>query len=57
MVVISEAATAPFYAKVRLQPMVLLMLWGIAGVMLLAAAWAASRRAARLPSLPIPPPP
>jgi hypothetical protein len=57
MVVLSEALTAPFYARVRLQPMVLLTLWGLAAVMLLAAAWTASRAATVVSSPTIPPPP
>jgi hypothetical protein len=56
---ISEAVRAPFYAKVRLQPMVLLTLWGISGVLFLLAAWSASRRDALVSPAPaaVPPPP
>ena len=51
---ITHGITAPFYALVRLQPMVLLTLRCLVGVLLLIAAWSASRSTA---TPPIPPPP
>ncbi|MGI8615687.1 MAG: hypothetical protein ACR2L4_02735 [Actinomycetota bacterium] len=57
---ILHASTAPFYALPRLQPMALLILRSVVGLLLLAAAWSPSRRepsgpGGEPPSIPPPP--